>query len=322
LFLGIRFDNEEKVSMQVEGVAPVNIPFPMVLRATMRLGKRSMFAIESGANILDSYSFRLSYVFRRQDLNLYYRGSRDLNPDYKQHQINLSLVNVNLRNFLLDIFVRWDYFKYTNLLYGMKSQGIYTPASHLLSYHVKISYDNRDNKYFATHGGNRSIEYALYTDNLYQYKSHFPLHTLSYTFSKVFEMKNKFFFTPVFYGRGIYGEDMPTVLYNCMGGEFFAHYVEQQMPFAGVYNLELIEKNFIALDLQLKKQLWKNNYISLNCAFGYKDNKIKNLFSDSPLWGARLSYGYNSIIGPIGASIGYSNRTKEPYLFINMGYEF
>ncbi|SHL11504.1 hypothetical protein [Xylanibacter ruminicola] len=38
--------------------------------------------------------------------------------------------------------------------------------------------------------------------------------------------------------------------------------------------------------------------------------------------GVQMAYYYHTIAGPIGATLGYSNRTKEPYFFINLGYEF
>lgn len=322
LWLGVRFDNEEKVSMQISGLAPVNFIFPMMLQGTLRLGKRTMFSIESMFNTTQLYTFSLSYVFRRQDLNIYYHANRDLNPNYTQHQMDFKLANITARNFLLDVFVRWDYFRYGDVLYGLKSKSAYLPTSHLWSYHGRLSYDNTDSKYFATKGSKRSIEYALYTDNFYKYSSHAPLHTLSYLFLKNFDLKHNYILETMLYGRSIYGKDMPTVLANCFGGEYFSHYVEQQIPFAGVDNIEIVENNIAALQFTLRKQFLKNNYVSLSASLGYKDDKLKDLFSESPLWGTRLSYSYNSIIGPLGASVGYSNRTKEPYLFVNIGYEF
>ncbi len=322
LWLGVRFDNEEKVSMQMSGLAPVNFIFPMMLQGTLRLGKRTMFSIESMFNTTQLYTFSLSYVFRRQDLNIYYHANRDLNPNYTQHQMDFKLANITARNFLLDVFVRWDYFRYGDVLYGLKSKSAYLPTSHLWSYHGRLSYDNTDSKYFATKGSKRSIEYALYTDNFYKYSSHAPLHTLSYLFLKNFDLKHNYILETMLYGRSIYGKDMPTVLANCFGGEYFSHYVEQQIPFAGVDNIEIVENNIAALQFTLRKQFLKNNYVSLSASLGYKDDKLKDLFSESPLWGTRLSYSYNSIIGPLGASVGYSNRTKEPYLFVNIGYEF
>jgi NTE family protein len=38
--------------------------------------------------------------------------------------------------------------------------------------------------------------------------------------------------------------------------------------------------------------------------------------------GIQGAYYYNTIFGPLGASLGYSNHTKKGYFFINLGYEF
>lgn len=322
LWLGVRFDNEEKVSMQISGMTPINFLFPMMLQSTLRLGKRTMFSVESMFNTTKPYSFSISYVFRKQDLNIYYHAARDFNPNYSQYQVDFKLANITAKNFLFDAFVRWDYFSYRDVLYGIKSNNIYLPASHLWSYHGKLRYDNTDSKYFATKGVKRTIEYALYTDNFYKYSSHAPLHTLSYSFLENYNLKRNYTLEAMLYGRSVYGKDMPTILANCLGGEYFAHYVEQQIPFAGIDNIEIIENNIAAIQLTLRKNFLKNSYISLSSSLGYKNNKLKDMFSESPLWGTRLSYAYNSIIGPLGASVGYSNRTKEPYLFVNIGYEF
>lgn len=322
LWLGVRFDNEEKVSMQISGMTPINFLFPMMLQSTLRLGKRTMFSVESMFNTTKPYSFSISYVFRKQDLNIYYHAARDFNPNYSQYQVDFKLANITAKNFLFDAFVRWDYFSYRDVLYGIKSNNIYLPTSHLWSYHGKLRYDNTDSKYFATKGAKRTIEYALYTDNFYKYSSHAPLHTLSYSFLENYNLKRNYTLEAMLYGRSIYGKDMPTILANCLGGEYFAHYVEQQIPFAGIDNIEIIENNIAAIQLTVRKNFLKNSYISLSSSLGYKNNRLKDMFSESPLWGTRLSYAYNSIIGPLGASVGYSNRTKEPYLFVNIGYEF
>ena len=49
---------------------------------------------------------------------------------------------------------------------------------------------------------------------------------------------------------------------------------------------------------------------------------MKKLLDYRTLLGVQGSYYYNTIFGPVGASLGYSNRTKELYFYINLGYEF
>ena len=49
---------------------------------------------------------------------------------------------------------------------------------------------------------------------------------------------------------------------------------------------------------------------------------MKNLLDRKTLLGGQVAYYYNTIIGPVGATLGYSSRTQKPYFYLNLGYEF
>ena len=322
LFMGVRFDNEEKVSLQFNGTMPVQLLVPTVLQGTLRLGKRSMGRIEATFNPSSLASFTAAYTYRHNDINIYWKGDRDFNPDYNQHQFDIGFMNYGFKNLLFDVFARWDYYNYTQILIGSRSRNPFYSASHMYSYHARIHYDDRLNKYFATQGQQYEIHYSLYTDNFYQYEEGQPLHALSFNFQKILPISDRLVIEPMLYGRSIFGDNVPTVLYNGIGGHYFSHYIEQHMPFAGIGNIEVVKNNFAGLELNARYRILDNNYVSFAVASGQVSDKLKEIFSDSPLFGLRLSYFYNSIIGPIGASLGYSTRTHEPYLFVNIGYEF
>lgn len=322
VFMGVRFDNEEKVSLQFNATVPMKIVVPSVLQGTIRLGKRSAGRIEATFNPSKMASFTTAYTYRHNDINVYWKGDRDFNPDYNQHQMDVGIMNYGFKNFLFDAFVRWDYFNYKQILVGNRSRKPFVSTSHLYSYHAKIHYDDRINKYFAPKGMSYEVAYSLYTDNFYKYEDASPIHEVSFRFSRIFPVQNRLCFEPRIYGRGIYGENIPTILYNTIGGHFFSHYTEQQLPFAGIGNIEVINNNFAALELKARYRILDNNYLSFTTALGQNASNIKDIFSVSPIWGLNLSYAYNSIIGPVGASLGYSSRTKELYMFINIGYEF
>lgn len=47
------------------------------------------------------------------------------------------------------------------------------------------------------------------------------------------------------------------------------------------------------------------------------------MFDKKLLAGVQASYYVMiPVLGPAGVSVGYSNKTKEPYFFLNLGYEF
>ena len=52
------------------------------------------------------------------------------------------------------------------------------------------------------------------------------------------------------------------------------------------------------------------------------DEKLDELFDNKPIWGAQVAYYYNSIVGPLGGSLGWSDLTKQVSIYINLGYEF
>ena len=53
-----------------------------------------------------------------------------------------------------------------------------------------------------------------------------------------------------------------------------------------------------------------------------QNDKLDGIFDRKPIWGAQLAYAYNSIVGPLGGSLGWSNLTKQISLYINLGFEF
>jgi len=94
------------------------------------------------------------------------------------------------------------------------------------------------------------------------------------------------------------------------------------MPFAGIGNIEYVDHQFVAVQLQAQQRLGTNNYILLRLAGAQHADKVKNLLNRRTLLGAQAAYYYNTMFGPVGATVGYSNRTKKPYFYLNLGYEF
>ena len=137
-----------------------------------------------------------------------------------------------------------------------------------------------------------------------------------------FTIGKRFTLQPMLYGRLLFGSVIPPVFGNTIGGDWFGHYVEQQMPFAGIGNMEYVDHQFVAAQLQAQQRIGSNSYVLLRVAGAQQADHLRNLLDHSTLIGGQLAYYYNTIVGPVGATLGYSNRTKKPYFFLNLGYEF
>ena len=94
------------------------------------------------------------------------------------------------------------------------------------------------------------------------------------------------------------------------------------MPFAGIGNMEYVEKQFVAAQLQAQERIGKNIFVLLRVAAAQKANKVKELFDYRTMLGVQGAAYYNTMFGPVGATLGYSNHTKKVYFYINLGYEF
>jgi NTE family protein len=94
------------------------------------------------------------------------------------------------------------------------------------------------------------------------------------------------------------------------------------MPIACFGCMEYVYRHFVAAQLQMQQRFGTNHYVLFRFAGAQHADDMKHLLDRHTLLGAQLAYYYNTMFGPVGASIGYSNRTKKPYLFLNIGYEF
>jgi len=139
---------------------------------------------------------------------------------------------------------------------------------------------------------------------------------MSFSFSKRFTLQ------PMLYGRLLFGDIVPSVFGNTIGGDWFGHYVEQQMPFAGIGNIEYVDNRFVAAQLQAQQRIGTSHYVLLRVAGAQQSEKMSQLFDQSTLLGIQAAYYYSTMFGPLGGTIGYSNHTKKPYFYLNLGYQF
>ncbi len=320
--LGVRFDTEEMVALQANALFKLHTRAPMNLEFTGRLGKRMMARIEATFNPLRFKKFTLAYMFRRNDINVYQNGNRDFNFTYNYHNIDLSLLNVSGKNYFVDLTARWEYFDFRDILTGTDVNIGMNKHEHYYSYHLKMHYDSEDNQFFSTKGAKFRAEYGLYTDNLIKYKGSRPLNIISGSWQYNIHLNNCLILKPQIYGRILFdSDDVPFCYSNVIGGDWFGHYLDQQMPFAGIGNLEYVENAFTAVGMKVQQRIEDNNYIMFTASLAAHGDKFHNMLN-SFMHGYSLSYAYNSIFGPLGASLGYASRTKELYFFINLGFVF
>lgn len=323
--LGLRFDNEEMVALQTN----VNLPLEKTLAVssdiTMRLGKRIMIG---GDLIFHPRALRftrpvISYYFRRNDIDVYHEGDREYSILYNFHQALAEPVNIAIRNFSFKAGLRWEYYHYSNKLRSeVMSRDVNFENDHYFTYQAQMEFNSEDHWYFPTRGGRFLARYAYITDDMARLNGHEGITEVSASWRKSFPLSSRFTIEGLLYGRLLFGNDIPHIYGNIIGGTGFGHYVEQQLPFAGLGHVEYAENHLTGIQLQARQRMGKNHYVSLLSAVAQHAPELEDLMKTKPLIGGQLAYSYDSMFGPLGVSVGYCNRTKEPYFYICLGYDF
>ena len=328
---GVRYDTEENAAILLGLDIPLKTAIPIETDITLRLGKRVMARGEITIHPRSFTRPTLSYTFHRNDVDVYTYGDLDYNIRYNQSQAEFLPINFDLRHFNLQMGLRWDYLNYRNKLGSESAKQVTLENEHFFSYRARLAFNSEDDWNFPTRGARFNAEYAYLTNDFAQLNvidadgnkqgKTAGMSDVNANWRMSFTIGSRFTIQPMVYGRLLFGSFVPAVFGNTVGGEWFGHYVEQQMPFAGIGNMEYVRNQFVAAQLQAQERIGKSSYVLLRVAAGQQSEGLDELFDYRTKIGGQLAYYYKSMFGPLGATLGYSNHTKKGYFFINLGYE-
>lgn len=137
-----------------------------------------------------------------------------------------------------------------------------------------------------------------------------------------FPLTHSLHMQPVIFGRMIFGSDVPVWEYNMLGGNRYGIYSEHQIPFAGFSRIEFMQSKLAGVGIRFQQRLGSIGYLLLKGHVAEHDSSIANLLKNKPIWGVQGAYYYNSLIGPIGAYLSWSNHKNGVTFGLNIGYEF
>lgn len=321
--LGIRFDSEEIASLLLNATADLKTHIPSRLSLTGRLGKRYAARIDYTLEPIQQRNFNFSYMFQYNDINIYEEGNRAYNTTYKYHLAEFGFSDVWYKNFRFGLGLRFEYYKYKDFLFKKPEiSDLKVESEHFLNYFAQVQYNTYDKGYFPAKGSDFKAAYSLYTDNMAQYNDHAPFSALSASWASVIPITRRFAVIPSIYGRILIGRDFPYPLQNAIGGDVPGFYIPQQLPFAGVTNLELMDNTIMITSVKFRQRMGAIHYLTLTGNYGLTYSNFFDILKGKQLFGVSAGYGMDSIFGPLEISLGYSNQTDKGSCYVNLGYYF
>jgi NTE family protein len=324
--LGLRFDSEELAALLIGG----NMMLPT------RVASQAAFLLRLGQHIRARADFLchtarfgrldMAYQLDYDDADVYHKGSKAYNITYWHHLAESGFWGT-WHNIRVGFGMRYEHYHFKDFLaknnYQLPNQ---VKNEDYMSYFYEMQYDNFNRSTYPSRGSRWSLLASAYNTNFVQYKGHTMPLALQGSFQTAIRLSgNRTVLLPFLDARAVVEHKLPYSLSTFFGGQIAGRYMPQQLPFMGVGNVEIGADYTGIAGFRLRQRLSQNNYVSLVGNFGLliaKDANGGDNHQWSHLYGAGVTYGYDSIIGPIEGTLCYSNRTKSVGIYINVGYNF
>lgn len=320
--IGIRFDSEEIATLLLNAETTLKTKTPSYLSATARLGKRYGAKFSYGIEPSPLSNLSLSYHFQYNNIDYNYNGNHAFNSRFRYHKGEISYNNVWLRNFRFGIGTCYELYDYGKFLYTQGFDGVHIGNEHFFNYFANLYYDTFDKAYFPSKGIRAYGSYTLYTDNFLEYEDKTPFSGVLTSFEGVIPVSRSFSVIPSIYGRLLFGNNVPYSKMNIMGGDIMEKYLPNQLPFYGTNQVELMGNSLLIGGVKLRQRMAGIHYLTLAGNYALSSYKLKGIFQERTMFGCALTYGIDSMFGPLEATLNYSNKSKNVEFYINLGYKF
>ena len=320
--VGARYDNEELVAAQIGATYYFGNKLDKTLDLTLRLGKRTMGRLAWNMIPKPHRKIGLSYEIWHEDIDLYQGKHRSDAIKFIYQKANATLFSFDALNLNVDLGLAWEHYHHYDVLNSAYSVSEFMKNEYYFNYHVRAQYNSEDHWYFTHTGMRAEARYAYYTDNFAQWKGHAGFSEVSARWRVNIPLTATTHLQPMVYGRMLFGSGIPATAMNMLGGNRGGIYYEQQLPFSGFGHCHVMDNNVLVAGLKVQQRLFKEHYLMVKGHVAQQNNKLGDIFDGKPIWGAQLAYAYNSILGPLGGSLSWSNFTKQVSYYINLGFEF
>lgn len=307
----------------------------VLLHAEGTIGSRKKHNLSATAKINKNAWLNLDYNFRIKDMNRLGFAYNIAYTDFKLRKHNKDMGYLSYLNNCIEMYIRND--SYRNLRYKFHIQydwfnnisnwycADYNPYSgtdeHFVSTGIDIEYDQMDNREIPANGINIRLKPEIYMYGALGKNCSIASPT-AFRIKSAYSINDRICVLPELFGRFVIGDKSFPLLNNFIGGECYDRYVPGQLVFYGIHNTEILENIALGYRVDFRFRILKKHYISCIGNYIIHHDKVKKLFEGENFWGTGLKYSYDSFLGPVSATVDYSNRTKKVGFYASAGYYF
>lgn len=319
--VGVRFDVEEVASILLNTSNEKKLDTNHHYAVTARLSKNPYINIGYHFGNYFNPKFGLSYQLGYSDYKLYSHDEKVDVLNYLSQSVN-AFYGKAFSNFRFRVGVRYDFFHFEGPLYNVDYQENDVGDSHFINYFTKMELDTYDNKYYPTKGGKVELQGTVYSDNGGTYKGHSPFADFSVGAQTTLRLSSRLYALPLLKGRFLFGDKIPCIYQNYVGGVYDGRYLPQQMAWESVLFTHIVDKNFLSARLALRYRIQSKIFVTALGEYAKESSRFNSILDGKTDWGCALRASYDYILGPIGLQVSYSNLFKNVGVYINAGLFF
>jgi NTE family protein len=319
---GFNFNSTDKAAILL------NLTF----RNELFKGTRFSFDAKLSTNTMLGASFQfsneslpeldLSLLYKNFSIEIYDKNDKMSEADVKYINSELSAFQVIGSNYLMNIGVRGEYYKFNPFFSQNASTNISASKNTVIIWFGKVRFDNLDDKYYPKSGFDLNAEFSYATNTGEKVLENSTTPILSYNLKSSISLGSDVCFLPSFYGRLLLNENSDLFRNNVLGGTEVTKLLDYHIPFVGIRRVVFAKDKTIVARAEVRVRVSDDNFFSLIFNGATHFTKFEDWQTRELLGGYGLKYSYNSFIGPIDLLISTSDYTNKFDFFINVGRWF
>ena len=323
LGLGARFDTEEVAAVLLNAGFNSKKLTGSKYDLTLRLSMNPYFRFAYSYMAPKVPKLNLALGLYSTNADIFNGDSKSADLNFYKFDVSAFISNLSFKNIDMQVGVKTEGYYIRSFLTSSDIVGDYDITQTLNSYvsaFASFRADNLDDAYFPKRGFTAGLDYSYYFTGFY--KSFNPFHSVSLDFSAAIPLSGAFTLLPSVYGRFLFGENIPFPYMNVMGGLEAGRYFDQQLAFVGTQDLNVFRNYLTVARCDLRANVYGNHYLSLMLNYARDCERLGEYLVGDGYVGVGLGYSFKSMIGPLSATVFWSNYTKSVNAYVSIGYFF
>lgn len=320
--LGLRLDSEDAAAALLSiGIDRLALSGPKLDLIT-RLSINPWVMARAAYAWPDMFQLNASVKYWFSDVNRFYdKNSHAFSYHFFGSDVYLS--DLLSRSYDLRMGARHDNFNMRNLVRSELEAHSYTDTQSHDSYtglYLHLRNDLYDAAYFPTQGYAYGLEVACNIKTRGRAGSNFW--SLQADASTVVPLGSTTALQPALYGRWLFGDAIPLVYANAMGGYLPGRYMRQQVPFVGLTGSEFMDRYLTIFRLDLRHRLLPDVYLTGTVNYAHSTDHLADTLNGQDVWGIGLQLSYDTTIGPLSLCGHWSDKHHRFGAYFSFGFEF